>query len=234
MLKLIYEGRELYQLLDQIESNFVVLDWDNHLPFQDEAFTFVLDDPAQESFLRQLKDGAQVYLAPSLRDQLDRSDHPGLRFREVLAEDRVYPKRIHLAGDLETSLDFAGYILSQVPFCIGFSAKGYREEQLERWRPGVKEAFSDQLHPEANQNLILDFMSIDKATQQVVFWDGRAESLHQLMEEELRIPRLIANIGRRVKQSDYTQLSYIYPIAKQRWLRTRSFQKIWQDLLTLE
>ncbi|HHT21284.1 MAG TPA: hypothetical protein GXZ74_07600 [Tissierellia bacterium] len=231
MLKLIYEGRELYQLLDQIETNFVVMDWDNHLPFQDEEFTFVLDDPAQESRLRELADGTRVYLSPAMRQQLDRSNHPGLLFREELREDTVYPKRIHLAGDLETSLDFTGFLLGQVPFCVGFSAEGYRLEQLERWRPGLKEAFDHQLQPAANQNLILDLMSLEEATHQVVFWDGRDESLHQLITDDIKLPRLIANIGRRVKQSDYSRLSYIYPIPKIGLLRLRAYRKLWQDLI---
>lgn len=231
MLKLIYQGSQLLSLLDRIETDFVILDWDNYLPFQSESFMFVLDDPADEAWLNQLPEGMPVYLAPAVRTKLARSDYPALLFQERLIKPQPYPARLHLTGDLEAALDFTGYLLSQLPFCVGFVAAGYRRERLEYWLSHHNEGFTGQLQAAANQVMILDFTSAKQATHQVVFWDGRAETLHRLNQKNPSRPRFIANIGRRVKQSDYARLGYIYQIPKTGLFRRRAWARLWQDIL---
>ena len=231
MLKLIYQGSALLSLLDRIETDFVILDWDNYLPFQSESFMFVLDDPADEGWLDQLPEGMPVYLAPAVRTKLARGDYPGLLFQERLIQPPPYPARLHLAGDIEAALDFTGYLLSQLPFCVGFVADGYRRERLEHWQSLQNERFAGQLQVAANQVMVLDFSSVKQASHQVVFWDGRAETLHRLNQHPPR-PRFIANIGRRVKQSDYARLGYIYQIPKTGLFRRRAWARLWQDILS--
>ena len=233
MLKLIYEGRQLYQLLDMIQDHFVIMDWDNHLPFEQENFIFVLDDLSEESFLRRLPDKTAVYVKPKLRHKLDRSDYPRLLFLEELTDRLDFPCRIHLAGDLESALDFTGFVLGQVSFCVGYAAGDYRLERLEHWHNTSNTGFDGQLQPENGQNLILDFTTSQGASHQLVFWDGREESLHQLIRDDISLPRLIANVGKRVKQSDFNRLSYIYHIPKLKWLKPRAYRKLWQDLTAL-
>ena len=235
MLKLIYEGDELYQLLDQIkESHFVVMDWDNHLPYQAEGFAFALDSMTEVPWLSRLPDGSEVYLGPHVRQRLVRSDYPRLRFREQLEQTITYPCRLYVAGELTTSLEFISFVLKQVPFCVGFSAKGYHLEQLKQWRHPAKYRFLDQFQPEHHQPMVIEFGSGTRDVPQIFFWDGRKESMIELQKsgETLPLGLIVGNTGKRPNREDRLHLPNMLSIPRLGFARRLAFGKLWQAIVS--
>lgn len=234
MLKLVYEGDKLYQLLDLIkDSHFVVMDWDNHLPYQAEAFCFALDSIDQLNWLKQLPDGMAVYLAPSVRQRVNRSDFPGLIFQEQLEGEMVWPKRLHLSGDIEVCLEFTAHLLKQVPFCVGFVAEDYRLEKIQEWRHAKHYRFNDQFQPASRQNLILEYTPSPEPVSQIYFWNGSPEAITLLRQQLGTIPTgmIIACVGKRPKKSDRLRLPYVTMIPKFSLARKRAFDRLLEELL---
>lgn len=232
MLKLIYEGKQLIQLLDLIkQSHFVVMDWDNSLPFQQEGFTFVLDSVDELPWLTKLPDGFLVFLAPSLRSSVNRSDYPRLRFREELESNLNWPQSLHLSGDIEVCLEFLSYILKQVPFCVGFRASGERLERLQAWRHGKHYRFFDQLQPANRQNLIIELDPTAEQVPQVHFWNGSPEGITLLKQEIGVLPSTLRLVSTaKVPRADRVRLPYVLTLPKLSPLRQRGFKRLLASL----
>lgn len=233
MLKLLYEGEHMLAVIDQIKghSHYVMLDYENYLPFQEESFVYVLDDTQHENRLRSLPEGMAVFLMEQVRARVLRSEYPQLRFLNTLHPEQALPRSISLLGSMEMSLRFTQLLLMEVPYCVGYRCSGYLLDMLKK--AALRMQFVDQFSAFRRQNLCLNY-DASPAELYIFFWDGSEQMLLDVRKQfEGEWPRHLAVIShdRRPHKDDTMLLPYIGHLSKQELLRRRQLKKYWHKIL---
>ncbi|WP_459129422.1 hypothetical protein [Guggenheimella bovis] len=184
MEKIIYEGKKIERLVDQLITNepFVIMDFEAVKKYREEDFLIYIDNLDQLMSLKRLDEGSRVFLEKNVRKGIQATDYPALRFQKSLLDKDAPRLEFSVDGDVKRIFQFLKYLSKRYDYCIGVEVPEWLKEGLEELSKK-----HPTIGPLDKQNLRIHFGSRGEDLK-LLFWDGSSKELARW--RELFGPRL--------------------------------------------